>query len=260
MPIESNGRGRLCEPCQKIFRGQQILSADSTASDDQTSQLNYQAHHSNLQSFLKASDSGCPVCYEFWSSIGETRLEIFSGLSTPEGFSYWELERREGGGYDLTLALDDEYDELIEDHLELDLEVLPPHSMLTKQMCSRLGRLTYSAFLVYDGSTENNSLFAGDSTASDAAFAQAFKWFQECLSMHTACKSSIHYLPSRLLSLCEDDLETIRLVSTKVERKGISCYATLSHSWGDANILTLQCSTLDTFQQSISIDLLPKPL
>lgn len=76
--------------------------------------------------------------------------------------------------------------------------------------------------------------------------------------MHTACKSSIHYLPSRLLSLCEDDLETIRLVSTKVERKGISCYATLSHSWGDANILTLQCSTLDTFQQSISIDLLPK--
>lgn len=157
MPIESNGRGRLCEPCQKIFRGQQILSADSTASDDQTSQLNYQAHHSNLQSFLKASDSGCPVCYEFWSSIGETRLEIFSGLSTPEGFSYWELERREGGGYDLTLALDDEYDELIEDHLELDLEVLPPHSMLTKQMCSRLGRLTYSAFLVYDGSTENNS-------------------------------------------------------------------------------------------------------
>jgi hypothetical protein len=96
-------------------------------------------------------------------------------LSTPEGFSYWELERREGGGYDLTLALDDEYDELNEDHLELDLEVLPPHSILTKKMCSRLGRLTYNAFLVYDGPTENNSLFAGDSTASDAAFAQVFK-------------------------------------------------------------------------------------
>ncbi|KAJ5649436.1 uncharacterized protein N7484_003159 [Penicillium longicatenatum] len=192
----------------------------------------------SLQSFLKASESGCPVCYEFQTLIGEARLEIFSDLSTLNAFSYWVLEREEGGGYILNLALDDDYDKLIADRLELDLEVLPPH--------------------IYDGPTENNSLFVGDSTASDAAWAQAFKWYQECLSMHTACKSSSHYLPSRLLGLSGDDPGVIRLVNTKVEGKGIDCYATLSHSWGDANILTLQSSTLDTFQQGISLSLLPK--
>ncbi|CEI59924.1 hypothetical protein FVEN_g8270 [Fusarium venenatum] len=238
MPIDSNGRGMLCEACQKIFRGRQILSAGSTTSDNQTSQWNSQAHQPSLQSFLKASDLGCPVCYEFRSSIGEARLEIFAGLSTSNEFSYWVLERREGGGYDLNLALDDDYDELIEYRLSLDLEVLPPN--------------------IYDGPTENNSLFAGGSTDSDAAWAQAFRWYQACLSMHTACNSSSHYLPSRLLSLSEDDPGVIRLVATKVERKGIYCYATLSHCWGDANILKLQSSTLDAFQQGISLSLLPK--
>ncbi|KAJ5240348.1 uncharacterized protein N7469_001939 [Penicillium citrinum] len=238
MPIDSNGRSMLCEACQKIFRGRQMLTADSTTSDGQTSQWTSQGHQPSLQSFLKASDSGCPICYEFQSLIGAACLEIFSGLSTSNKFSYWALGRREGGGYDLNLALDDVYNEFIEDRLELDLEVLPPH--------------------IYDGPMENNSLFVGDSTASDAAWAQAFRWYRECLSMHTMCTSSGHYLPSRLLSLSEDDPGVIRLVTTKVEKKGIDCYSTLSHSWGNANILKLESSTLDTFQQGISLKLLPK--
>ncbi|KAJ6041234.1 hypothetical protein N7460_006624 [Penicillium canescens] len=237
MPIDSKGCGMLCEACQKIFRGQQILSTFSKTSDDQSSDWNPQAHHPSLQSFLNASDSGCPVCYEFRSSIGENRLEIFSDSSTSDEFSYWTLQQ-EGGGYDLSLELDDDYAKLIEERLDLRLEVLP--------------------LQIYDGPTENNSLLVGDSTASDAAFTQAFKWYKECLSMHTACNSSSHYLPSRLLSLSENDAGTIRLVITETERKVIDCYATLSHSWGDSNIITLLSSTLDSFKQNISLELLPK--
>lgn len=76
--------------------------------------------------------------------------------------------------------------------------------------------------------------------------------------MHTACNSSSHYLPSRLLSLSETDAGTIRLITTETERKVIGCYATLSHSWGDSNIPTLLSSTLDSFKQNISLELLPR--
>ncbi|KAE8341744.1 hypothetical protein BDV24DRAFT_131320 [Aspergillus arachidicola] len=75
--------------------------------------------------------------------------------------------------------------------------------------------------------------------------------------MHTACKSSSDYLPSKFLSL-SDNTGIIRPVTTKDERKRIDCYTTFSHCWGGANIVTLQSSTLDTFHQGISLDLLPK--
>ncbi|PKY04661.1 HET-domain-containing protein [Aspergillus campestris IBT 28561] len=135
MPIDSKGCGMLCEACQKIFRGQQILSTFSTTSDDQSTDWNPQAHHPSLQSFVNASDSGCPVCYEFRSSIGESRLEILLGFSTSNEFSYWTLNHREGGGYELSLHLDEDYDKLIEECLGLDLEVLPLQKAIT--VCRR---------------------------------------------------------------------------------------------------------------------------
>lgn len=145
MPIDSNGRGILCEACQNIFCGQQILTrdVDSTKSDDRSWQWNSRGHHPSLQSLLKASDSGCPICYLFESFIGEVRLELFSGLFTSNEFSCWVLEREEIGGYLLNIGLHDEYDELIESRLELELEVLPLNSMPTNQMRSGYGRITY---------------------------------------------------------------------------------------------------------------------
>ncbi|CEI70930.1 unnamed protein product [Fusarium venenatum] len=77
-------------------------------------------------------------------------------------FSFLTLQPSDKGGNVLCLELDNYYDDLIEEHPNLDFKVLPRN--------------------IYDGPTVNGLLSAGDSTASDAAWAKDFQWYHECLS------------------------------------------------------------------------------
>ncbi|TEY45377.1 hypothetical protein BOTCAL_0336g00060 [Botryotinia calthae] len=111
----------------------------------------------------------------------------------------------------------------------------------------------------YDGPDTNHASIAGDTTMSDAALAQASKWYRECLLNHTTCNTSLASdcrMPTRLLRIDEDE-EYARLV-TKEEVVQDSCYSTLSHCWGDSDISKLTISNLESFKAGISLERLPK--
>lgn len=95
---------------------------------------------------------------------------------------------------------------------------------------------------------------------SDAAMAQASKWYRECLLKHTICATSLAskcLMPTRLLRIDEDE-KYVRLVVTKQEVVKDSHYSTLSHCWGNSDILKLMISNLESFKAGISLDRLPK--
>ncbi|TGO24180.1 hypothetical protein BPAE_0109g00080 [Botrytis paeoniae] len=94
----------------------------------------------------------------------------------------------------------------------------------------------------------------------DAALAQASKWYRECLLKHTTCNTSPAskcLMPTRLLRIDEDE-KYVRLVVTKKEVVQDSHYSTLSHCWGNSDILKLTISNLESFKASISLERLPK--
>ncbi|KAM0129185.1 hypothetical protein ACHAP3_007916 [Botrytis cinerea] len=95
---------------------------------------------------------------------------------------------------------------------------------------------------------------------SDAALAQASKWYRECLLKHTTCNTSPAsecIMPTRLLRIDEDE-KCARLVVTKEEVVQVSHYSTLSHCWGNSDILKLTISNLESFKAGISLERLPK--
>ncbi|KAF7948818.1 hypothetical protein EAE96_008005 [Botrytis aclada] len=113
---------------------------------------------------------------------------------------------------------------------------------------------------MYGGPDTNHASIAGDTTMSDAALAQASKWYHECLLKHTTCTNSLaskYHMPTRLLRIDEDE-KNVRLVVTKEEVVQDSRYSTLSHCWGNDDILKLTMSNLESFKAAISLERLPK--
>ncbi|KAF7897480.1 hypothetical protein EAF00_005708 [Botryotinia globosa] len=95
---------------------------------------------------------------------------------------------------------------------------------------------------------------------SDAALAQASRWYRECLSKHTLCTTSLvskYLMPTRLLRIDEDE-KYVRLIVTKEEVVKDTYYSTLSHCWGNSDILKLTISNLESFKDNISLERLPK--
>ncbi|THV55679.1 hypothetical protein BGAL_0005g00580 [Botrytis galanthina] len=112
----------------------------------------------------------------------------------------------------------------------------------------------------YGGPDTNHASNAGDTTTSDAALAHASKWYRECLLKHTLCTTSLAskcVMPTRLLRIDEDE-KYVRLVMTKEEVVKDSHYSTLSHCWGNSDILKLTISNLENFKDSIPLERLPK--
>ncbi|TGO72785.1 hypothetical protein BELL_0419g00070 [Botrytis elliptica] len=95
---------------------------------------------------------------------------------------------------------------------------------------------------------------------SNAALAQASKWYRECSLKHTLCTTSLAskcVMLTRLLRIDEDE-KYLRLVMTKEEVVKGSHYSTLSHCWGNSDILKLTISNLESFKAGISLKRLPK--
>ncbi|KAJ8065680.1 hypothetical protein OCU04_006352 [Sclerotinia nivalis] len=227
----------LCKACQQIFCGHRVWTAD------QIEHKKYAQHHPSLQLLIDASDSGCWICHKLLASLSRDRNieEIPSKEYSSQNYSKWSLSHREypawysGPKYSLTLSFSfgNEY------HYEVSLV---PHND-------------------YDGPARNyHASIAGISTMSDAALAQATMWYHECLSKHPACNTSLastRRMPTRLLRINEDQ-SYARLIISKEEVTKDSHYSTLSHCWGNSDILKLTTSSLDKFKAGIPLKLLPK--
>ncbi|CAG9989394.1 unnamed protein product [Clonostachys byssicola] len=230
----------LCPRCRSIFSGQQILKSRS----EQFASWPPPTHHPSVSSFEEAIRSGCVICNRLWWGLkraGHGDLRVFD---EEPGFSYWTLLRGRDEGIDL------------------DIKVFYPSSLSypyggTEQWSFTLGQSVISSER-YDGATTNVLADDGTSTSSKASWDRATSWLSQCRNHHETCKANkgcSSFLPTRLLDLSSDDKQ-IRLVAG--EKRVCHEYATLSHHWGDSNIIRLRIDSMAQFQVGIDIDDLPQ--
>ncbi|KAL8934836.1 MAG: hypothetical protein Q9216_005712 [Gyalolechia sp. 2 TL-2023] len=101
-------------------------------------------------------------------------------------------------------------------------------------------------------------------TASDASYALARRWVQNCASRHRKCTRDIGLLhqkpPTRLIDVGSDSQEP-KLYETFQRPPGASIeYVTLSYCWGRARTLTLTTTNYQSFLRGIPMNELPTTL
>ena len=104
------------------------------------------------------------------------------------------------------------------------------------------------------------------SIASEASFALAQVWLQQCLHRHAKCcqaaaSARTSTVPSRLMDVGVGVGTRLRVVATQGLNAGILGdlkYLTLSHCWGGAHILRLLNDNVDQLTVEIPMDALPK--
>jgi Heterokaryon incompatibility protein (HET) len=108
------------------------------------------------------------------------------------------------------------------------------------------------------------SSLQADRTSSSACFQVVRTWINECIESHLDCKRlnlQAKRMPSRLLKLTSlGKTAQIRLIPTEklVIDGNYPQYLTLSHCWGICKILTLKEEFLESFQDGVPFEELPK--
>ncbi|KAF8551532.1 HET-domain-containing protein [Imleria badia] len=101
-----------------------------------------------------------------------------------------------------------------------------------------------------------------ESLSSDASFALAREWLQQCLHRHPKCSqaaaSAQKIYPSRLIDVGDGLKVPTRVVVTQELNTSELRYLTLSHCWGGADILRLLTDNVDKLMVEISMQALPK--
>ncbi|KAF7879184.1 hypothetical protein EAF04_000382 [Stromatinia cepivora] len=220
----------LCKACQRIFCGNQDLGGRMQFNQ-------YTQHHPSLQLLIDASDSGCWICHKLLASLSRNRNieETLSKESSSQNSLTWILcqSTYSAKSWKLSFYFENDY--------VYGVSLLPRNE--------------------YDGPARNyHASITGISTMSDAALAQATMWYHECLSKHSACNTSLAStprMPTRLLRINEHQ-SYARLIITKEEVTKDSHYSTLSHCWGDSDILKLTTSSLGRLKAGIPLKLFPK--
>ena len=97
-------------------------------------------------------------------------------------------------------------------------------------------------------------------TASEASWALAEMWFQQCTTSHKKCNDTRKdrgWYPTRLIDLGSPYESHVRLICTSDIRPN-GPYVTLSHCWGSTDIIQLTRSSLADFRRRILTSALPK--
>ena len=83
------------------------------------------------------------------------------------------------------------------------------------------------------------------------------KWIKDCCENHPECKSiSGGWMPTRVLDTGNEKCSTVRLVEPRTQAIN-GPYLTLSHCWGQTEVIKLTTATIDSMQDGISIPELP---
>ncbi|KAI0532647.1 heterokaryon incompatibility protein-domain-containing protein [Xylaria digitata] len=94
---------------------------------------------------------------------------------------------------------------------------------------------------------DHRSSTLGSTTGSESSFNLALSWIQGCSHNHQLCKPpmSNDFLPTRLLDVGTSHNDVIRVLERDEIPRG-SRYVTLSHCWGEKQLI---CLTTDTFHR-----------
>ncbi|KAK0702832.1 hypothetical protein B0H67DRAFT_558439 [Lasiosphaeris hirsuta] len=107
-----------------------------------------------------------------------------------------------------------------------------------------------------DSSTRLHPALAQAQTCSPDHADLAQTWIETCLSRHSSTcgyRNNRPFLPTRLLEFSgsEEDLSVQLYIPSAADIQLGLDYCTLSHCWGDTNVLCLTAATLQAFQQAI---------
>jgi hypothetical protein len=98
-------------------------------------------------------------------------------------------------------------------------------------------------------------------TSSAEAWQKAMTWLSRCLHDHVTCNetSKFPWYPTRLICVSSNQTAAgrVRLVCTADQRPD-GPYVTLSHCWGQLQILRLLRTNIDEFRSGISFTKLPR--
>lgn len=99
----------------------------------------------------------------------------------------------------------------------------------------------------------------GSNTGSAQSSDIALQWISECVSKHQHCTPTNveAQLPTRLLYVGSSGAQSVRLCETN-EFPVDTQYMTLSHCWGQHQLITLTSSNITAFEAGLEISKLPK--
>ncbi len=87
---------------------------------------------------------------------------------------------------------------------------------------------------------------------------RAKNWLLQCIETHDKCQSIFsaskgRFVPTRLLEIGEPTSQTVYLRYHPYQRNSNNQYATLSHCWGNSEVLRLNSRTLDRLRKGTEI-------
>lgn len=254
---EANGSVQehtLCYQCKNLIRKSRNINQGATF-------MEYEqfSHYPSFQDLEKSAENGCHLCSLIWWNWEDVAKKPVEGASETARKVTVEIEKSRA-----PVMIDrinvNPFGLLGERHSDTpDFEYRYLRIERYQGRSSKMRDFRYHQADWVDSSKRWHAAQVAKSTASDDTFMLGKYWLQRCLTHHReCCKAQLFpndQRPTRLLAVGQGD--TIRLVLTSELRKKPK-YLTLSHCWGGADIVKLKLNNLGSFQNRISLAVLPK--
>ncbi|RDW77773.1 hypothetical protein BP6252_05826 [Coleophoma cylindrospora] len=184
------------------------------------------------------ADAGCTLCTQVWKGLDDYQRHILSSPNCSgiacRVFSYMRTGSQRLGALHMYFQIGD-------DPLTW---VNTKYTLVTGVECKSAD----------DIQNRNNTR---------QVISQCKDWLNECMENHEICRSRIggneEWLPTRLLDTgAPGQAPSLRLVLSESLDRATTSYLALSHRWGQAEILTLKESNIDSLQENISLVSVPR--
>ncbi|KAH7335103.1 heterokaryon incompatibility protein-domain-containing protein, partial [Pyrenochaeta sp. MPI-SDFR-AT-0127] len=236
----------LCDTCQNTIFKDEMWQEMYNWPDDWIHDWFGEAgiHHRSYESFQSAVERGCYICVALYNTL-PVNFSVTTGNmdSVKNEFSKWRISGIRGSGIDsrncgrFSVKLGSWASTEKLRHISMPFELLRIDEKATD---TRFEALTLG------------------STNSMEAWNRASRWINKCTTEHGCCahltsSGSVTWYPTRLIEISSNDEpeKHIRLIETK-DTAPSGPYITLSHCWGNANMVRLERSKLEEFKASIS--------
>jgi hypothetical protein len=266
----------LCEPCQNFMNNWEVVQEDKHCYP--LSRIKAEDERS-IVIFLCSVDNGCYICRRLFHESPKHLQSQLRGLNGPlprnqrhggcfghgmpdpcesrDGPPVVSMEyERNDANFSICFRFGDEYGSwfcffgLMMDRTSKVISMVPPSRAFTLRL-----------------KDPPSWIITSSSTGSKETFSKIKKWLNRCNSEHTQClyhreQRAKDWYPTRLIHInsrirhCGKDLG-LRLVDGAHLAAGRQ-YATLSHRWGEADMVKLTVDNLSSWRQSIPTDILPR--
>ena len=261
----------LCQVCVQAIDG--YNTEDIRSNGGRT--LVRSNHHKSMESLRSSVAINCRVCAQFYHQLSERERDLLNqsnrrcmstmevGLLSP-GENIWQEYLGKRGSPDSLSTMQKSVVTSRNNYCLTELRMsFNRDGTSSRYGVHHLDLVTRNDIFLrrtFELQTRNDSIeldgFAS-STASEQSMSVARNWLDNCIANHEKCAiDSIGWVPTRLLDLGKDVNCPLRLIEGS-KLSGKCQYITLSHCWGNQDLLQLSHDTESSLQTGISIEDLP---